>query len=59
MIPDFPAELRDELLDDFYAECDELLGGIRSQLTQLEEACRNARSDAIALESLYRSAHSL
>src|SRR5512133_3252880 len=58
MTPDLPAELRDELLDDFYAECDELLGNIRTHLTQLEAACRNGSTDPAALEALYRSAHS-
>jgi two-component system chemotaxis sensor kinase CheA len=51
-------KLREEFLDDFYAECDELLGNIRAQLNQLDEASRDGRSHAPALEALYRNAHS-
>jgi len=58
MTPELPAQLRDELLDDFYSECDELLGGIRTCLTQLEGACRNERTDPVTLEALYRNVHS-
>jgi two-component system, chemotaxis family, sensor kinase CheA len=58
MSSDF-SEPQSEFLDDFYSECDELLGNFRTQLTLLDEACRNARTDSVALETLYRSAHSL
>ena len=58
MTPDFP-EIRGEFLDDFYTECDELLGNIRNQLTKLDAACRDSRVDPAALEALYRNVHSL
>jgi two-component system, chemotaxis family, sensor kinase CheA len=58
MSPDFSPELQAELLDDFYTECDELLGNIRAQLNRLEEALRKSESNPGALESLYRNAHS-
>jgi two-component system chemotaxis sensor kinase CheA len=51
--------LREDFLDDFHAECDELLGGIRAHLSQLAEAVRTGRPDAAALEAFYRNAHSL
>jgi two-component system, chemotaxis family, sensor kinase CheA len=57
MTPDLP-DRREEFLDDFYTECDELLGSIREQLTKLDDACRHARADPAALEALYRHAHS-
>jgi two-component system chemotaxis sensor kinase CheA len=52
-------DLRGEFLDDFYSECDELLGNIRTQLTQLDAASRAGKSDPLAVEALYRHAHSL
>src|SRR5688500_7480288 len=54
-----PPDLRGEFVDDFYTECDELLGNIRAQLTQLDAACGAARTDPVALEALYRHMHSL
>jgi two-component system, chemotaxis family, sensor kinase CheA len=54
-----PPDLRGEFLDDFYTECDELLGNVRTQLTQLDAACGAARTDPVALEALYRHMHSL
>ena len=53
------SDLRGEFLDDFYSECDELLDNIRTQLTQLDAACRGDRADPAALEALYRHVHSL
>ncbi|MGH7957892.1 MAG: Hpt domain-containing protein [Opitutaceae bacterium] len=58
MTSDLP-DLRGDFLDDFYSECDELLGSIRAQLTTLDDACRAARADPVALEALYRHVHSL
>lgn len=58
MTSDLP-DLRGEFLDDFYTECDELLGHVRTQLTQLDAACRSNRTDPVALEALYRHIHSL
>jgi two-component system, chemotaxis family, sensor kinase CheA len=57
MNPDFSPELQAELLDDFYAEADEHLGNIRTQLGVLEGAGFSA-PDPVAIESIYRSAHS-
>jgi two-component system, chemotaxis family, sensor kinase CheA len=47
-----------ELLDDFYAESDELLGNVRAQLTAVENATAMRTKDAAALEALFRSIHS-
>jgi two-component system, chemotaxis family, sensor kinase CheA len=57
MTPDLP-DLRGEFLDDFYTECDELLGNIREQLSRLDEVVRNGRPNPAALEALYRHVHS-
>ncbi len=58
MSSDFSPEFKSELLDDFYAECDEHLSNARAQLSQLEKAAHEARDDDAALQSLYRSVHS-
>lgn len=50
-----PTDLDGELLDDFYAECDELCGQIRVLLTGLTDA--PAGADA-GVEALYRAFHS-
>src|SRR5690242_1420133 len=55
MTPDFTPERRRELLDDFYAECDELLTAIREELAQLEESGGGA--PAAQIEELFRHAH--
>ncbi len=52
------SDLRGEFLDDFYAECDELLGNIRTHLAQLDAAVHASRTDPAALEAVYRNAHS-
>ncbi len=53
---DAPApELRQELLDDFYAEYDELLLALREGLTRLEGKERGAK----ILEGLFRTTHTL
>jgi two-component system chemotaxis sensor kinase CheA len=54
-----PEELRGDLLDDFYAECDELLAALRGGLTQLEKAGNDFTSDPEILARLFRSTHSL
>jgi two-component system chemotaxis sensor kinase CheA len=59
MSSDFSPELRGELLDDFYAECDELLTRIRADLTRLDDAARGSQPDASVIESLFRSVHSV
>ena len=44
----------EELLDDFYVECDELFGQMRLHLGAME----NTPDDAASLEQLYRCVHS-
>jgi two-component system chemotaxis sensor kinase CheA len=51
-------DLRGEFLDDFYAECDELLGNIRTCLNQIEASSRRTPPDAAAIEPLFRNVHS-
>jgi two-component system chemotaxis sensor kinase CheA len=48
--------LTPELLDDFFAECDEQLSTIRAQLLALEQSPSENRG--ATLETLYRSVHS-
>lgn len=57
MTPDLPPDLHAGLLDDFYAECDEHLANLRTQLVRLEAALNRSEANAVALESLYRSIH--
>jgi two-component system, chemotaxis family, sensor kinase CheA len=52
------SDLRGEFLDDFYAECDELLGNLRTQLAPFEARVREGAADPVALEALYRNVHS-
>jgi two-component system chemotaxis sensor kinase CheA len=60
MSADFSPELRAELLDDFYAECDELLTDLRGGLVALEGAARaGGAPDPANLETLFRGVHSL
>lgn len=59
MSSEFSPEFQAELLDDFYAECDEHLANIRARLTALESALIQQGADPGALESLFRSMHSL
>jgi len=59
MSEDFPRELRPELLDDFYAECDELLTLVREGLEKLDTAAAQDAADWKTVESLFRSTHSL
>jgi two-component system chemotaxis sensor kinase CheA len=56
---DFSPELQSELLDDFYAECDESLAAMRVDLTVLESSLGHGATNAKALESLFRHMHSL
>ena len=51
--PDLPAGF----LDDFYAECDEHLGTLRTELVRLEQSLARSEANPAALESLYRSVH--
>ena len=59
MNSDFSPELQQELMDDFYAEADEYFTNIRQQLTHLESGLKGGNFDRSALESLFRSMHSL
>ena len=56
---DFPHELRKELLDDFYAECDELLTAIKLGLATLEEGVQKGSMDDANTENLFRHMHTL
>ena len=58
MNSDLPQGLRRELLDDFYAECDEQLSAIRTCLTDLE-AADLAHPPVAVTEALFRNLHSL
>lgn len=51
-------ELRAELLDDFYAECDEHLSTIRRQLITLDQS-PDRETAAGAIDACFRSLHSL
>ena len=53
-----PPEIRAELLDDFYAECDEHLANIREALALLEQSIGKAQADLRVLEELFRNFHS-
>ncbi len=56
---EFSPEFQAELLDDFYAECDESLGAMRVSLSTVEQALERGESNPDALEPLYRHMHSL
>lgn len=59
MTSDFSPEFQAELLDDFYTECDEHLGSMREQLTRLDRSVATETADPAAIESVFRSLHSL
>lgn len=59
MSSDFSPELRKELLDDFYAECDELLTSVRQSLSALERSLGSGEVPASVVEALFRGVHSL
>lgn len=59
MSAEFSPELRKELLDDFYAECDELLGRVRAGLTLLEQAVAAGTAIPGRMDELFRAVHSL
>lgn len=52
------SELSAELLDDFYAECDEHLTNLRTRLASLTGVAEAQRQDAAAWQSIARSFHS-
>lgn len=58
MSQEFSAELQAELLDDFYAEADEHLGSVRTQLALLEGALGGSAPDAATLDAIFRNIHS-
>ncbi|HZZ20811.1 MAG TPA: chemotaxis protein CheA [Opitutaceae bacterium] len=59
MSSEFSPELRRELLDDFYAECDELLTAVREGLGQLDGIGSDSKPSEVVIEGLFRSTHSL
>lgn len=59
MSSEFSPELRKELLDDFYAECDELLTAIRRELSVLERSVATGNAVRAPVELLFRSVHSV
>ncbi|MEO7598807.1 MAG: Hpt domain-containing protein, partial [Opitutus sp.] len=59
MSSEFSAELRGELLDEFYAECDDLITSVRRQLAELESSVDRITPGAEALEALFRNLHTL
>jgi two-component system chemotaxis sensor kinase CheA len=58
MASEIPAERRRALLDDFYAECDELLTAMREGLAAWL-AAGDVAPAAVVLEDLFRHAHTL
>jgi two-component system, chemotaxis family, sensor kinase CheA len=58
MNPDFSPEQMKELLDDFYAESDELLTLVRQHLFGAEQARAEGRAATVS-EGVYRSVHTL
>ena len=58
MGPDDSISLTPELLNDFYAECEEHLNNIRSSLVELERGVE-ADERVVLIEKLFRSFHSL
>jgi two-component system, chemotaxis family, sensor kinase CheA len=58
MNPDFSPEQMKELLDDFYAESDELLTLVRQHLTASEQALAEGQTVTVS-EGVYRSVHTL
>jgi two-component system chemotaxis sensor kinase CheA len=59
MNSEYSPELRKDLLDDFYAECDELLTAIRENLALLEHNLETGKIDTGVIETLFRNVHSL
>lgn len=58
MSSDAIPELRQELLDDFFTECDDHLAHIRQALVLLEPSVGKAQPDQRVLEDLFRNFHS-
>ena len=52
-------EIFEELADDFYAECDELLQTLRRDLIRLENSVDADRMDKNLLDNIYRTFHTL
>lgn len=59
MSHDLSPEQRAELLDDFYAECDEQLAAVRASLAELSGSGAKAEDRKRALETAFRHLHSL
>src|SRR3954470_2510508 len=59
MSSEYSAEFKAELLDDFYAECDEMLTSARGSMTILERGPAGSALDRPAFDALFRAVHSL
>ena len=59
MSSEFSPELRRELLDDFYAECDELLTAMREALGLLASVEKGGAQETKLVENLFRGTHSI
>jgi two-component system chemotaxis sensor kinase CheA len=57
--PEPSPELRPDLLDDFFFECDEHLKRIREALVALENSVGRAQADRGVVEELFQNFHSL
>jgi two-component system chemotaxis sensor kinase CheA len=53
------SDFLDSFLDDYYAECEEHLAVIRRGLLNLEASIGQPRPDAVLIEELFRSFHSI
>ena len=58
MNPEIPSGLNTQLLDDFFAEADEHLLGIRQAVLQLEASVGQSRPDVKIVEELFLNIHS-
>lgn len=58
MNSELPEQLHPDLLNEFYAECDELLAMMRGRITSLQHA-QSVADRAVEIEELFRAAHTL
>jgi two-component system chemotaxis sensor kinase CheA len=56
---DIERKILEELSDEFYAECDQLLQGLRHDLVALEDYVDTDRFDKNLFDNIYRTFHSL
>src|SRR5215216_2464854 len=59
MSSEFSPELKGELLDEFYSECDEIIATVRGQLAELEKSVGSLKKKLTLIESLFRNLHTL